>query len=93
MAKHIHADLITEYRLKPRTIRIGEYDVPEPARESLKYDQKYFYPCLSGKTIYKSSLWINGVNDRLLLKRGLIHLEKDSAELHAKALISLTKQK
>ncbi|WP_416778293.1 hypothetical protein ACNFJN_08865 [Xenorhabdus budapestensis] len=131
MAKHIHADLITEYarlshitdkpwehfevnyggkdwntlesecgfdrvfgyRLKPRTIRIGEYDVPEPAREPLEYYQTFFYPDLLEQTLCKHSFWTDDVHIKLLFKRGLIHLNKESAELHAKALISLTKQK
>ena len=31
-----------EFRLKLKTIRIGEFEVPEPVRESLKYETKYY---------------------------------------------------
>ncbi|CDG99834.1 hypothetical protein [Xenorhabdus bovienii] len=82
-----------EYRLKPRTIRIGSVDVPEPVREPLEYKQLYFCPCVSNdETTSNSSLWTNHECDKLFLQRGLIHLDRESAELHAKALISLTQK-
>ncbi|QTL38756.1 hypothetical protein HGO23_12795 [Xenorhabdus budapestensis] len=132
MAKHIHADLITEYarlshitdkpwehfevnyggkdwntlesecgfdrvfgyRLKPRTIRIGEYDVPEPVRVEPEINTKYFSPSiLSPSVLFVSFEWSGDFYDSIALNRGMVHLEKESAELHAKALISLTKQK
>ena len=34
-----------KYRIKPKTIRIGEYDVPEPVREPLEFREKYWVPC------------------------------------------------
>ena len=32
----------SKYRIKPRTIRIGEYDVPEPMREAPEVGTQYF---------------------------------------------------
>lgn len=79
-----------EYRRKPYTIRIGNYDVPEPCREGLKKGTGYFYPQLK----YEESsyhVWENDLVDKLLLKNGLVHLTKEAAEIHLKALLSLTK--
>ncbi|PHM61238.1 hypothetical protein [Xenorhabdus ishibashii] len=132
MAKHIHADLISEYarlshitdrpweyfefkywgdwlpengeilflpdreyRLKPRTIRIGEYDVPEPVSGLLEYDQEYYYPIITDDAfnhLYRRATWDDDSYDNARLKRDLIHLDRESAELHAKALISLTQK-
>ena len=35
-----------EYRIKPKTIRIGEYDVPAPETCALKNDAVYYVPTL-----------------------------------------------
>ncbi|MBD2815964.1 hypothetical protein ID850_14590 [Xenorhabdus sp. Flor] len=84
---------VIKYRLKPRTIRIGNYDVPEPLRVTLEEDDEYFY--VDTGDIYHGggagiAWWMNGGNDKSRLYSGLIHLARESAELHAKALISLT---
>ncbi|MDC9607354.1 hypothetical protein [Xenorhabdus griffiniae] len=85
----INFDIHLMYRLKPRTIKIGVYDVPEPVREPLPELTHYYLP-----DIYADSeeimLWDGGIDDITWLQRGLIHLDLESAELHAKALIALT---
>ncbi|MGJ0636813.1 hypothetical protein [Xenorhabdus bovienii] len=81
----------TNYRLKPRTIRIGSVDVPEPVREPLGSEQEYYYPFISDDDgLYRSTEWWGDSYDNARLYRGLIHLDCESAEIHAKALISLT---
>lgn len=75
------------YRIKPRTIRIGEIDVPEPVRESLPLGVKYYFPSLNYSPTYDEFLWQGDPFDNRVLKRGLVHLTKEAAELHAKALI------
>ncbi|MDE9455421.1 hypothetical protein [Xenorhabdus bovienii] len=80
-----------EYRLKPRTIRIGNIDVPEPVRVVLESEQEYYYPTiLSDDGLYGNGIWWGDAYDVVKLNRGLIHLDRESAEIHAKALISLT---
>ncbi|MBE8596816.1 hypothetical protein [Xenorhabdus sp. BG5] len=77
------------YRLKPRTIKIGEYDVPEPVREPLEELTMYYIPDICGN--YADAIcWDGDEQDTIWLQRGLIHLDRESAELHAKALIALT---
>ncbi|PHM37147.1 hypothetical protein [Xenorhabdus innexi] len=81
-----------EYRLKPRTIRIGEYDVPEPVREALKKGQAYYFPNIEGSdedSLYWKAFWTESTIDNTRLKNRLIHLTQEAAELHAKALIAL----
>ncbi|BET96492.1 hypothetical protein [Xenorhabdus taiwanensis] len=79
------------YRLKPRIIKIGEYDVPEPVSEPLEKYTRYYVPDIDDWVIQNASLiWTNDDSDMHYLQCGLIHLDRESAELHAKALISLT---
>ncbi|PHM22366.1 hypothetical protein [Xenorhabdus ehlersii] len=82
------------YRLKPRTIKIGEYDVPEPVREPLEYEQVYYCPDIEEEKdgLYWDNYWSGSSCDYVRLERGLIHLDIESAIIHAKALISLTQK-
>lgn len=79
-----------KYRRKPRTIRIGDYDVPEPEREPLELGQQYYYVNLGNADCWYCDYWANRGWEIRLLKMGLIHLTRSAAELHARALISLT---
>ena len=82
-----------EYRLKhepPKTIRIGEYDVPEPVREPLEDDKEYWGVDPTATELAWSYKWNNAGFCNLMLRRGLIHLTKEAAVIHAKALLSLT---
>ena len=79
-----------EYRVKPKTIRIGEYDVPEPMREMPAAGTVYYVPTLTNIPVC-SYVWkcsVSDIEDRLNM--GLIHLCADNAAHHAKALLSIT---
>lgn len=78
---------LNEYRIKPKTIRIGDIDVPEPVREELEIDELYFVVDGSLREFTDSYRWKNDELDNIWLSRGLIHLTREAAELHAKALI------
>jgi hypothetical protein len=81
------------YRRKPKTIRIGDCDVPEPLRVAPEVDTEYWVPAITYRdNTTQSFVWADDSSDRILLKRGLVHLTEEAAELHAKALIRLTEQ-
>lgn len=81
----------TKYRRKPRTIRIGEIDIPEPVREPLRNGEKYFVPAIDcGDAYVDKSTWYNDSTDKRLLKQGFVHITNEAALAHAKALIALT---
>lgn len=87
----------TQYRRKPskpKTIKIGEFDVPAPETERLVKGTVYYYPSLTTEANYASTRastrWDNDDFDQRLLKRGLVHLTKEAAIAHTKALLSLT---
>ena len=84
---HPEWGLDTEYRLKPRTIRIGEIDVPEPMRSAPEAGSCYFFLALTGSGMVVESEWGGNWVDELSLSRGICHTTKEAAIAHAKALI------
>lgn len=77
-----------KWRIKPATIRIGNYDVPEPVREALEVGEKYFVAHLFGEI--ESWIWRGDYKwSGSCLKRGLIFRTKEDAELATKAIIEL----
>ncbi|AOM39641.1 hypothetical protein [Xenorhabdus hominickii] len=88
-------DSFTEYRIVTPIIKIGEIDVPEPVRKPLENGFDYYYPDITqyDEKLYCKRTWRSLRNyDYGLLQKGLIHLDRESAELHARALISLTQK-
>ena len=80
-----------KYRRKPRTIRIGEIDIPEPVREPLRNGEKYFVPAIDcGDECTRRFPWEDDPTDKRLLRKGLVHLTEEAALAHARALIALT---
>lgn len=79
-----------EYRVKPKTIRIGEYDVPEPIMEVHRTPKGYFIPVLN-PSLVKWRVWHGTPADNEYLRLGLVHFSKENAELHAKAMLSAIK--
>lgn len=84
-------DIIGMWSDPPKTIRIGEYDVPEPVREPLENGATCWYPKLSNIDLIDGYIWCNDDTDVRLLSYGLIHLTEEAAKAHAEALLSLTK--
>lgn len=78
----------TEFRLKPKIIRIGEIDVPEPMRSAPEIGSSYFVVdlCASSSTVVKSK-WDDDWTDERCLERGMCHTTEEAAITHAKALI------
>jgi len=89
---HPRWDTDREYRRKPRTININGHEVPEPAREPLKRFQQYYTVDTWNDKIVDEYSWNDDEADKRLLKRGIIHLTREAAEAHAKALLSFTEK-
>lgn len=83
----------TDYRRKPSTIRIGEFDVPEPLREAPKYDTPIYIVTFDNpERIVFRDVWCNTIGDHKRLVLGMVHRTQEAAELHAEALLSFTKK-
>lgn len=79
------------FRIKPRTIMIGDIEVPEPLRVAPPVGTVYYYPTLYRLTgIVAAYSWDNLEFDKAVLSRGVMHLTKEAAEIHAKALIKIS---
>lgn len=77
------------YRLKPRTININGFEVPEPLRNIPPCGTEYF---IIDFLKVNDMTW-NDYDDELdWLKAGLIHLTRENAEKHLEALLSFTKE-
>lgn len=82
-------DSYSEYRLKPRTININGFEVPEPLRHELSNGFKFYsFDLYHGVLDLK---WDSSDVCESLLKAGLIHLTREAAEKHLEALLSFTK--
>ena len=82
-----------DYRIKPRTIKIGDFDVPDPMRNEPDPWCEYFVVEILGDIPALRQTW-NGLDyEKRWLSRGLCHKSKESAIAHAEAIISLTRAK
>ena len=79
-----------QYRIAPRTIRIGAFDAPEPYRGEMEMWHDYFVADPTVDGFFITQEWDGDSTDQMLMKRGLIHLTPEAAALHGKALASLT---
>lgn len=83
----------TEYsfRIKPREmITIGDVTFPKPQKVRYSVGTEYYFPCLEVKNLYSSYIWGDDCLDNDLLQKGILHLTKENAIAHAKALIKLS---
>ena len=80
----------TEFRVKPEIILINGIEVPAPVTDKLELHQSYHTPSLVNFSFYNQKTWSNSVIDGNNLRRGIVHLSKEAAKVHAKALLSFT---
>ena len=73
-----------------RKIMIGDFEIDAPEVAGLVYGDAYFLTNTEGLALYAAMTWVNNRYDNALLKRGLVHLNKEAAIAHAKALIKVS---
>ena len=78
----------TDLFMAPPPMRsINGYEYPEPVREPLEVGQSYWVVDPYAKLTVTSMKWIGGSEDMRLSQRSLIHLTREAAEAHARAII------
>ena len=77
------------YRIRPKTIRIGKYDVAEPIKEKPDDSCAYFYLDASQENGINSTNWTHHEADNSALESGMCWLNPEDAELAAKAIKEL----
>jgi hypothetical protein len=81
------------YRIKPTTITINGHEVPEPLRELPSYGVPVFWPSIcfvSGGDFTDGMDCDHSEGLDQLLRIGILHLTRDAAITHARALLSFT---
>ena len=85
-------DKYFKYRRKLKTIRIGNHTVPEPLKEAPTYSCKVYKVALDTQELVTEINWEAWMitTDCSMFSKRLVHLNKEAATLHAKALLSFT---
>ena len=79
------------FRIKPKTIRIGEYDVPEPMREAPEIGYKYFRLDFDRRDHWMLT-WADDKADKIYLKNGLVFKTAEDVKIARDAILSLLKK-
>lgn len=77
------------FRLAQEMITINGVSFPKPESEPL-VDRAYYYANPMIRDLHTVAYWRGDGVDMLLLARGLVHLSKENAIAHAKALVKLS---
>ena len=82
-----------KYRIKPRTIKVNGFDVPEPMREAPKKGTEYFVAHLGASHMHGRATWNDDGIDLCYLQRGICHATKEAAIAHANAMLGIDQNK
>ena len=78
-----------EFRLKPRTITVNGREIVAGESEAPIEGMKYWFPTFSGQELVDWYQWDGDGADKTLLKNGCVHLTKENAIAHAKAMLGI----
>jgi hypothetical protein len=78
-----------QVRRKQKTITVNGFEVPEPVRKALKKGVGYWIAFPSIPELAWDFQWDGDIYDRHRLNHGLIHLTKEAAIAHAKAMLGI----
>lgn len=73
-----------------KTISVDVSDFPEPKRVALELGTDYYIPNLFSESMFDYLVWGGDEYDERSLERGLVHLTKSAAILHAKSCLCLS---
>lgn len=79
-----------QWRIKPRTIMIGDMEVPQPMVEPPDNGTKVYYPNCLVEELFGGCTYRGSVPQIRDLRRGMCHSTKEAAIAHAKALIAIS---
>ena len=81
-------DLSYQFRIKPKTININGFEIPQPLREEPKDGDYYWVALMSDRVKFN-----NDDFDKTFLAAGMCHSTKEAAEIHWNAIKSFTEEK
>ncbi|MDV7623996.1 hypothetical protein R4615_17745 [Acinetobacter baumannii] len=79
-----------EFQLKPRTIFIGEFEVPEPLREAPEKGTTCSYPSPTVELGVQQFKWNGSKGQLRMLQHGQVHSSFDNAFAHCCAIINIS---
>lgn len=79
-----------EFQLKPRTIFIGEFEVPEPLKESPEKGSTCSYPSPTVELGVQQFKWNGSKGQLRMLQHGQVHSSFDNAFAHCCAIIKVS---
>ncbi|MDC5511719.1 hypothetical protein NRA54_19140, partial [Acinetobacter baumannii] len=79
-----------EFQLKPRTIFIGEFEVPEPLREAPEKGSTCSYPSPTVELGVQQFKWNGSKGQLRMLQHGQVHSSFDNAFAHCCAIIKIS---
>ena len=77
------------FRMEPRTITVNGFEIAAPERGSPHLNQYYYYPTPAQEYFISQLKWVSDGMDLIRLKRGLVHLTKENAIAHARAMLGI----
>lgn len=84
-----HLNAGVKYRIKPRTITVNGFEVPEPMRETPEIGSQYWIATTTSQSLAGDVVWDADIADLLWLSRGICHSTKEAAIAHAKAMLGI----
>lgn len=78
-----------KFRLGQEMITVGNVSFPKPYMGEME-DWRTYYEVSLGKHGFRNDVWRDRDYDKWTQRRGLVHLTKENAIAHAKALIELS---
>lgn len=79
-----------KFRIKPRTIIVNGFEVPEPMRVAPYFNTEYYLAAQTTDAFVAQFKWSGVGVDKLWLSRGLCHSTKEAAIAHAKAMLGIS---
>lgn len=79
-----------EFQLKPRTIFIGEFEIPEPLREAPEKGTTCSYPSPTVELGVQQFKWNGSKGQLRMLQHGQVHSSFDNAFAHCCAIIKIS---
>lgn len=90
-AQMVTALLAKGYSIRaPELIQIGGIHVPKPLMTPPPRGTQYWCVAINDTALVDALTWDWNRYDKLMLKRSIIHLSKENALAHAKALIKVS---
>lgn len=75
------------------TVNINGFDVPAPETVPPEEGTDFWIPFVSAEELVNCIRWAKDAENYRFLERGLVHLTKEAAQAHAKALLSFIERK